>query len=376
MRPQAPRSPSQRRPIARRTHSPALAALLCAASLAACDADRSRPSPAAAAPPAPSSQASQAPQASSAVTAARFPGAARIVAIGDLHGDLAAAKTALRLAGAIDASDRWAGGALVVVQTGDMLDRGDDERAIIELFERLAEEAPKAGGAVYTLNGNHEIMNVSLDFRYVTEGGFRDFAGVVSALALSDGRLTSLPEEARPRAAAFMPGGPFAKRLAKRNTVAIVGDTVFVHGGLLPAHVRYGVDRINREVSAWMNGDTKSPPSIATAEDSPVWARYYADKPDPGECETLAKTLGAILAKRMVVGHTVQKGINAGCDGGVWRIDVGLAAHYGGPKQVLEIAGDSVRVLREGAAEAPPSSTASPVSSGSPASSASSGRAP
>ena len=60
----------------------------------------------------------------------------RIVAFGDVHGDLEAARGALRLAGAIDEQDRWIGGDLIVVQTGDQLDRGDQEQAILDLFER------------------------------------------------------------------------------------------------------------------------------------------------------------------------------------------------------------------------------------------------
>jgi len=50
----------------------------------------------------------------------------------------------------------------------------------------------------------------------------------------------------------------------------------------------------------------------------------------------------------MVMGHTVQQdGISSACDGLAWRIDVGMSAAYGGPVEVLEIVGDSVRVLRE-----------------------------
>ena len=78
-----------------------------------------------------------------------LPGSAaprRIVALGDLHGDLDAARAALRLAGAIDGTDRWVGGDLVVVQTGDQLDRGDQEQAVLELLERLQDEALAAGG--------------------------------------------------------------------------------------------------------------------------------------------------------------------------------------------------------------------------------------
>ncbi|MFH1756001.1 MAG: metallophosphoesterase [Candidatus Latescibacterota bacterium] len=109
----------------------------------------------------------------------RFPAAGRIVAIGDLHGDLDAARRALKLAGAIDDADRWIGGTLVVVQTGDQLDRGGDEQAILDLFERLTAEAARAGGAVHQLNANHELMNVALDLRYVTPAGFEDFEDAV-----------------------------------------------------------------------------------------------------------------------------------------------------------------------------------------------------
>jgi hypothetical protein len=46
-----------------------------------------------------------------------------------------------------------------------------------------------------------------------------------------------------------------ALELAKNPTVLIVNDTVFAHGGLLPLHVSYGLERLNQEVSAWMRAD-------------------------------------------------------------------------------------------------------------------------
>jgi hypothetical protein len=233
----------------------------------------------------------------------------------------------------------------MAVQTGDEIDRGDDDRRIIDLFDRLADEAKAAGGSVIALNGNHEVMNVQLDFRYVTEGAYKDFAGA-AAKAL-DPRLDRLPEPAKARAAAFLPGGPYAKKLANRKLVAVVGDTVFLHGGLLPKHVRYGVDRINREVSAWMDGASRSVPSIITGEDGPVWLRRYSASTDTEDCRVLSETLAMLPAKRMVVGHTVQRGgISSACDAKVWRIDVGLSKFYGGKPEVLEIKGDEVRAIK------------------------------
>src|SRR5688572_16450107 len=60
----------------------------------------------------------------------RFSAPGRIVAVGDLHGDLQSTRQALRLARAIDEKDHWIGGDLTLVQCGDQLDRGDQEREI------------------------------------------------------------------------------------------------------------------------------------------------------------------------------------------------------------------------------------------------------
>ena len=94
----------------------------------------------------------------------RYPPAQRIVAIGDLHGDLEATRAALRLAGTIDEQDRWAGGTMVLVQTGDQLDRGDDEFEILDLLDALTVQAQAAGGAVHVLNGNHPLAGKDLVF--------------------------------------------------------------------------------------------------------------------------------------------------------------------------------------------------------------------
>ncbi len=252
----------------------------------------------------------------------------------------------LRLAGAIDASDQWVGGALVVIQVGDQLDRGDGEREILTLFERLREQASLAGGAFYALNGNHEVMNVQADFRYVTPGGFRAFDGT-SPRPEWAGLMARVPPTMRGRVAAFAPGGIFARKMAENNTVMVIGDTAFVHGGLIPSHVAYGIDRINREVREFMLGTSRELPSLVSNPDSPVWHRAYAMAEDPAACALLGQTLTALGARRLVIGHTVQQqGANAACDGRVWRIDVGLSSHYGGPVQVLELReGQPPRVL-------------------------------
>eukprot|EP00850_Spirogloea_muscicola_P004732 SM000020S06082 [mRNA] locus=s20:952356:952818:+ [translate_table: standard] len=71
------------------------------------------------------------------------------MAVGDLHGDWRQARAALQLADVLGPGDRWTGGSSIVVQLGDVLDRGDDEIAILSLLHHLDFEARQQGGAVY-----------------------------------------------------------------------------------------------------------------------------------------------------------------------------------------------------------------------------------
>jgi hypothetical protein len=270
----------------------------------------------------------------------------RIVAFGDVHGDLQATRRALRLAGAIDEDDRWIGGELVVVQTGDQLDRGGDEQEILDLFVGLQAEASAAGGAFHALLGNHELMNAQGDLRYVTEAGFQDFEDAVEG-DLDDPDLAEFEPEQRARVAALRPGGRYALVLAERRVVLQLGSNVFVHGGVLPHHVAHGIDALNDRTKGWLRGETAFP-AMLDGPDSPQWTRLFSRQPDEEACEVLRDVLGSLDAERMVMGHTPHDGIQSACDGAAWLIDVGMASHYGGPIEVLEIRGDSLRVLRAG----------------------------
>jgi Calcineurin-like phosphoesterase len=269
----------------------------------------------------------------------RFPAPARVVAFGDVHGDLAAAQDVLHAAGAVDEHGAWVGGPLWVVQTGDVLDRGGDEQAIIDWFERLESQAAAAGGKFIWLLGNHELMNAAGDFRYVTAAGFRDFEDA-PGVALE--QAAGAPPEVRARVAAFAPRGPYARILAGQNLAVVIGDTVFVHGGIGSGH---GADLADDSLRArcWLSG-AGEPPRALTDNTGVVWDRSFAQS--EVDCAALSRSLDELGVTRMVVGHTVQPdGINAACDGAVWRIDVGLAALYGGPHQALELTSAGPRVI-------------------------------
>lgn len=131
---------------------------------------------------------------------AKLPAAKRLVAFGDVHGDVQQMRKAFQAAEIADENLRWTGGSTVAVQVlgllsivflftdhrlcqigffvqvGDILDRGDNEVEIFYALERLQKEAKEAGGALHVLNGNHETMNIAQDIRYASAGGSQEFA--------------------------------------------------------------------------------------------------------------------------------------------------------------------------------------------------------
>lgn len=269
----------------------------------------------------------------------------RVIAIGDLHGDYNATLRVFKLAKLIDAHNQWVAKNTLVVQTGDQLDRGDQELEILKQLEAWQTQAAKLQSQLVVLNGNHEYMNAKGDLRYVTPVGFSSFASEPK-LNLSDSRLANVPSEVKPRAAALMPGGPWAMKMAKRPTIFQYVDTVFVHGGVLPQHVTYGIEKINRDFSAFLAGAAPLPEAL-WGDDSPVWSRHYSNPDTPPDCEALNQTLKSLNAKRMVVAHSVHGQINSACQDKVWRIDVGMSAYYKGQIQALEIGDKGVTILKE-----------------------------
>ncbi|MEZ4329703.1 MAG: metallophosphoesterase [Polyangiales bacterium] len=270
--------------------------------------------------------------------------ARRVVAIGDVHGDLAAGLTALRTAGLIDGQQRWSGGDTVMIQVGDLLDRGDGEAELMDLFERLRDEAPSAGGEVHLLLGNHELMNAAGDLRYVTRGGFEQFARTPPH-PTHEADVRRAPQLAHGRLRAFLPGGPYALRLATYGLTYRSGDAVFVHGGVLPEHWSE-LAGMEREAQAWLRDEGRVPSGVALHPDSPLWTRRYSVRPDARVCAEVGRSLDGAGLRRMIVAHTVQDdGITAYCGGRVIAIDCGMSSHYGGPVEVIELRAGRARVL-------------------------------
>ena len=309
----------------------------------------------------------------------------RIVAIGDLHGDFEAWQAIARSAGLIDDRGRWSGGATILVQTGDIVDRGPASRGILDQLMRLQRESPRRGGQVIVLTGNHEAMNLTGDLRYVHPGEYaafvtpdskrlRDllFADRAASFASRAGAGERKPTQAQVRALfdqqtplglvehqiAFDPArGQYGRWIAGNPVAVRVGDTLFVHGGLSSEYARRPLDELNRQATAELTARRQDEAALINDPLGPLWYRGLVTRaPAAGEqpassaqaasarpsiAEELSQVLAATGARRIVVGHTPSlKGILVDHDGRLVRIDSGISRYYRGPLSFLEIIGD------------------------------------
>jgi hypothetical protein len=306
----------------------------------------------------------------------------RIVAVGDLHGDFDAWRQIALKANLIDARDRWSGGSTILVQTGDVVDRGPDSLKIISQLMKLQVQAKSAGGRVIVLVGNHEAMNMTGDLRYVTAGEYAAFGNADSAhlrervfaanktaiAAPFRARVPSMTDDAIHAAwlaqtplgklehqAAWSPSGQLGRWTIANPAIAKIGDTIFVHGGISAAYSNTPFQVINQRVTAALKAGDASEQSILYDPFGPLWYRgLVTRKEDLGQPTAfpagypsidveLATALKGYGARRMVIAHTPRlAGIEISHGGQLVRIDTGISSYYGGKLSYLEIRGDQV----------------------------------
>src|SRR5882724_11843014 len=199
-----------------------------------------------------------------------------LVAIGDVHGDFDDFVGILQRIGLIDKQNHWTGGKTTFVQTGDLLDRGPKPREVMDLMMALEKEAAQAGGRVVGLLGNHEVMNIMGDLRYVTPVNYASFADgnsekrqkaayeeYVKWRGSHASLLAELPQPmelteaewmARHLAGfieqreAFGPKGEYGAWLRGHDAVAEIDGVIFLHGGIHPDLAKTKLDTMNNRV--------------------------------------------------------------------------------------------------------------------------------
>jgi hypothetical protein len=213
--------------------------------------------------------------ASAAPSARRAAPAPRIVAVADVHGAGATFVRLLQRAGLIDDRQQWIGGSTVLVQTGDLLDRGTDVKTALDLLMTLEPQAAAAGGRVQVLLGNHEGMTMLGETRDASPDAYRAFAddksegrreqGFEGVRKISKGApldkdawMAAHPAGYIEYRDAFSPNGRYGKWLRTKPVIVEIDDTVFMHGGINPSYTTDSIDDINKrarqDLTEWDRG--------------------------------------------------------------------------------------------------------------------------
>ncbi|KAH6600884.1 hypothetical protein BASA50_001991 [Batrachochytrium salamandrivorans] len=255
----------------------------------------------------------------------------RVVAVGDLHGDFEMSVKTLLMAKIINDDLEWIAGNTILVQTGDVVDRGHDTIELYALLRDLTDQAKKHGGRLIQLLGNHEVMNMAEDLRYVSKEDIASYGGL-------DVRLK-----------AFSKHGDIGEYLRTLGVAAQVDGTVFFHAGANLQWSKLGVDVLNTLArQELVDQDAKYiSKSEIFSSNGPLWYRDFAKRKDYAFCDVVKAVLSNLKATRMVIGHTPTEDgmIDDRCNGLVYIIDVGISKAIRGRIAALKIVGNRVTPL-------------------------------
>jgi len=255
----------------------------------------------------------------------------RIVAVGDIHGDYDKLVNIMQHAKLIDENNDWIANDSIFIQTGDLIDRGDDSKNIFDLLIKIKKQADKHGGQIYTLLGNHELLNMQGDYRYLSPNDVAEYGSIEN------------------REEAFSLHGEYGSFLRREmDPIVIIGDTIFIHAGLTSEYAYIGINDINErihnllinapsyeELYEFNKQQNYTHPIFSDhlfSDYGPLWTRFLSlELNEKAVCNDLDVVFNIIKVNRMVIGHTVQDQgkINTKCNNRLILIDIGLSSYYG-----------------------------------------------
>ncbi len=235
---------------------------------------------------------------------------AKMLVLSDIEGNFLALKTMLQGAKVINEKFEWSFGKGHLVLLGDFFDRGVQVTECLWLIYKLEMEAKAAGGVVHFILGNHEVMNLAGDTRYVRNKYFEN--------------AELLHEDYNDW---YKPTTELGLWLRSKNALEQIGNVLFCHGGISPsvANSRLDMETINRLARRWYGKPTKQikDPDAQLIFDSKsgiFWyremARNQADKGD------VASALAKFGVERIVLGHTLVNDVVGYYRGQVICIDL------------------------------------------------------
>lgn len=250
----------------------------------------------------------------------------KFIALSDIHGQYGLFVKLLEQHRVIDADQNWIYGKGHLIINGDIMDRGDGVTEILWLVFKLQQQAEDAGGKVHYLIGNHELMVLDGDLRYINEKykTTSDLLGITYDQQFSDRSL-------------------FGRWVRKRPVMIKVNDFLFTHAGISPDFVSRDLSRadVNKLfVDSVFTQDRKEYRksellNFLTRTNGPIWYRGYFKDDDLSNSD-ISGILDKLGVAKIVIGHTSQKQIITLFDGRIVCIDSSIKNGKNGEVLIYE----------------------------------------
>lgn len=245
----------------------------------------------------------------------------RTFVMSDPHGRLDCVVSLLHGNRVIDQDLHWSYGKDRLVVIGDVFDRGEDVTAIFWFFYKLQQEAAEAGGAVTLFLGNHEPMEFSGDERYARP----KYLVLARLLGTKYKDLMG-------------PDSELGRWMATWNTVGIIGDNLYVHGGVGKDFYDWNlpISEINAKMSRVLFMKNAARKALSDTLNflygsyGPIWYRGLVQKEAkrrPVSVDTLDLIRLRYGVNRIIVGHTIFRDVSSFYEGRVIDVNVDNAVN-------------------------------------------------
>jgi hypothetical protein len=224
----------------------------------------------------------------------------------------------------IDENYNWIFNKGHLVICGDMFDRGNEVIPALWLLYKLEKQAKQKGGKVHYILGNHDVMNLTSDIRYVSKK-YIALAKLVSGIDDDEDAYNYLMSNTN----------ELVKWIKSKNTIEKIGQNIFLHAGISQDLVdtNLSLTKINDLVRAYIGGDLKDDPNaiknsnLIQGRMGPLWYRgLVAGRKEYYKKATLQEVdgiLGFYNVQHIIIGHTIVSDIiTSDYNGKVIRVDI------------------------------------------------------
>lgn len=237
-----------------------------------------------------------------------------LVALSDIHGQYDLYIELLKANKVIDNDLNWSYGSGHLVIVGDVFDRGDKVNEVLWHLFGLERQADLAGGKVHLLLGNHEIMVMNNDLRYIHE-----------KYKTTEELINTTYNEL------YSDKTVLGRWLRSKPVVIKINDMIFNHAGLSPALVNSNVsiERINRTFATQIIGRDRDSIlndgflELLYRSDGPIWYRGYFLDDDFTE-QSIDSILNFYNAEHVIVGHCSYDSIAVRFNQKIFGVDTSI----------------------------------------------------